>query len=692
MDSKKIYEQILTLAKELVKDGVKYTRADLAYELEKLGVSQDSLDVSRLVTAAYEFFNSNESIREAFCNNDGTRSLVDELAVSQLMEAGEHEEAFGHLGAEADNANASMRQLARLVKNSPVEGKEGGKFDIASWIIGTSGVKSVKAAAGAYFEKYSQLVNGYKCAKDDVKATIAEFVDIRGYVADSYREYAMKLMDVFGDSIRSVAPNLFDFDTVEYLDVDEMHKAIQLKYDVLAEKCAMLIQDISTSFFQSLSQSAKAIGSSREEDNTAKLIWATANMWGHYSYASEQGSVAKQELEKFKQDIKHDVTTIVGDYTRLASVFKILNDLYIPKAEAFYKYSEEVFTEELRQLFDILYKDEEISGIARKRDDLLEETRRVERDIADHKLNIEYYKGSIANGQELLKNKQADYRKAVSSKPEKPFFLLNLFTFGNANKKYNKQIYEWKEYMEPVIIEYDNYKAEMKLDSDELRKHERNLKKATDELHKNKMELKNLNRQIADKIKVTDEVKLQFGRHLGNIVRLMHIAKDVVESKLDAKHVKTVQIKDFRKTELPEEIESRLNTFKDSLEKSLTVSVDGEEMEEDDRLLLQSGNQMVERNLGMLKELSKLMMLRKQGETASKDYDKALEEIRAQFVGEMKKTDDKSAVLMETIRRMNTAANKDELREALLALDENGEFISKRDLEDFLSGNKQIEI
>ncbi len=692
MDNKKVYEHILALAKDLMKDGVKYTRADLAYELEKLGVSQDSLDVSRLVMAAYEFFNNNESIRKAFSNNDGTRSLVDELAVSRLMEKGQHEEAFSHLDTEVENANASLRQLARLVKESSGEGREGSKFDIASWITGTSGVKSVKVAAGAYFEKYLQLVNGYKYAKDDVKATITEFLDIRGCVVDSYREYAMKLMDVFGDSIRSVAPNLFDFDVLEYLDVDEMQKAIQLKYDILADKCAMLIQDINASFFQSLSQSAKAIGSLNRGDNTVKLIRATANMWGHYSYASEQGSVAKQELERFKQDIKHDVTIIVGDYTRLASVFKILNDLYIPKAEAFYKYSEEIFTEELQQLFDSLYKDEGISEIARKRDALLEEIRTMERNIADHKFNIEYYKGNIANAQELLRHKQADYNKAVSSKPEKPFFLINLLTFGNANKKYNRQIYEWKEYMEPVIIEHDNYKAEMKLDSDEFRKHERNLKKTTDELHKNEIELKNLNRQIADKIKVTDEVKLQLSRHLGNIVRLLHIAKDIVESKLDEKHVRVVQIKDFRKTELPEGIESRLNSFTGSLQKSLTVSVDGEDIEEDDKLILQTGNQLVEHSLSMLNELSKLMMLHEQGEEVSKDYDKALQDIRIQFVSEMKKADDKSAVLMETIKRMNTAANKDELREALLALDEKGEFISKYDLEEFLNGNKQIEI
>ncbi len=694
MENNKIYKQILALAKEIVKDNNTFTRADLAYELSKFGINQDSLEVSRLVMNAYEFFHKDENIRKAFCNNEGERSLIDEFMVSQMMKKGQHDHALKRVDVELKNGKASLHQLNKLTQECSVNVNGERKFELASWLTGTKGVENVKAEAEVYFDRYSLLVNGYSCAKEDVKGIIAEFVNIRGFVADIYQEYATKLVDIFGDSIKSVAPELFDFDTVEYLNVNEMHKTIRLKYDMLAETCAILIQDIHTNFIRSASESARRLGSGNSrESRSNKLMLAAVNMANHYMYASERTAQSKRELEKFKQDIKHDVALIAGDYTRLASVYKILNDLYIPKANTFYKYCKEVFQSELQQLFDTLYQNEEISKLAKKRDTIGEDCRILASDIADHQLHIEYYSSNIATGQELLKYKQRDYNKATGSKPQKPFFLVNLLTLGNSNRNYRRNLYEWKEYSEPVIIEYDKYKAEIKLDSDELVKHKFYLKKAKDELHLKKAELKRVNRQIASRIRVSNEIKLKMCDHLGKIVSLLHIAKDIVESKLDAKHVKTISVQDFRKTELPSTIEDNLNLYTDSLRNSLLapiVSTDDNNISstEDENIkkeeyFSEAYSQTVERSLGLLGEWSRLKLMREQGKMVQRDYDQALQNIRAQFENEMKETDNKYALLAETIKRVNLSANKEELKEALLSLN-NEEILSMEDLEEFL--------
>lgn len=47
------------------------------------------------------------------------------------------------------------------------------------------------------------------------------------------------LVDVFGDAIKVVAPELFDFETIGYLNVHEMMQQVQLDYNKINEKCAV---------------------------------------------------------------------------------------------------------------------------------------------------------------------------------------------------------------------------------------------------------------------------------------------------------------------------------------------------------------------------------------------------------------------------------------------------------------------
>ena len=53
MDNNKVYQKIKDLAHQLAHQGAVYTRADLAYDLQGLGVSEDSYEVDKLVWEAY---------------------------------------------------------------------------------------------------------------------------------------------------------------------------------------------------------------------------------------------------------------------------------------------------------------------------------------------------------------------------------------------------------------------------------------------------------------------------------------------------------------------------------------------------------------------------------------------------------------------------------------------------------------
>lgn len=79
-----------------------------------------------------------------------------------------------------------------------------------------------------------------------------------------------KLIDIYGDSIKMVSPDLFDFKRIEWLDVDEMLKYVELEYNKLSENCAVLMGQISDSFRASLQNSLQAYKQCR----TATSRWA----------------------------------------------------------------------------------------------------------------------------------------------------------------------------------------------------------------------------------------------------------------------------------------------------------------------------------------------------------------------------------------------------------------------------------
>lgn len=84
MEVQDVYQLILSLAKQLSEGKSKFTRADLAFELKKYGVDNDSLYVSELTWGAYNYFQEDEAIASVFMSNDGKHSLVDEYKTYSL--------------------------------------------------------------------------------------------------------------------------------------------------------------------------------------------------------------------------------------------------------------------------------------------------------------------------------------------------------------------------------------------------------------------------------------------------------------------------------------------------------------------------------------------------------------------------------------------------------------------------------
>ena len=402
----------------------------------------------------------------------------------------------------------------------------------------------------------------YHYAEDSVRGNIEDFTSLRSDIATTYRDYAMKLIDIYGDSIKMVSPNLFDFNRVEWLDVDEMLKYVELEYNKLTEKCAVFISEIQDSFRGSLQNSVKAYKSVANGNKSLGLAMAGLQMLNHYMESTERTNRLKSDLSVFQTSVKHDATRVKADMGRLLVIYKTLNDVVIPKANVFLRYGERLMSSDLKAIMDSMYDNAEIRPLEEQRRQLLQQLKAIDIEMNDHLQNIDVYSSLISDITSTLESKQASYMQAKSKQPSKPFFLVNWLTFGTANKNYYRDFSEWNANCFPLIREYESYQVDLKLDKDELASHNEAIAGLKSEHSQLSVRLDAVSKEIRSKIVSTDDVKLKMLKHLRDMVAMLKLGREIMESKLDERLIHTVEISDYKETaKLPADIEENLSQF-----------------------------------------------------------------------------------------------------------------------------------
>ena len=552
---------------------------------------------------------------------------------------------------------------------------------------------------------------------------IEDFTSLRSDIGTVYRDYALKLIDIYGDSIKMVSPDLFDFKRIEWLDVDEMLKYVELEYNKLTEKCAALIGEISVSFSTSLQGSLQAYKSLSNGNKSLGLAMAGLTMLEHYMGASERANRLKSDLSVFQTSVKHDATRIKADMGRLLVICKTLNDVVIPKANVFLRYGEKLLDSDLKAMLDALYADEAIRPLEEQRKCLLQQMKALDMEMNDHLRNIDVYTSLINDITATLESKQGSYMEAKSKKPSKPFFLANWITFGVANKNYYRDFAEWNAVCFPLVREYESFQVDLKLDKEELKSHREEQTRIKNEYAKLSSELDKVSKEIRSKIVCSDDLKLKMLKHLRDMVAMLKLGREIMESKIDEKLVHTVDIPDYREAaKLPADVEQNLSQFTGMLADNLHADKDmaknlldgveaytkdhkkiegktaqqnkpAEYSEEDLAQVTGAMEQSLQKGIALFDSFAKLKAQQLSGSLASAAYDKELKKHADEFKREMAKIDNKSAYLREVFKRINLAGSEEERKQAMeLMSDLSGFSLSEQEFTEFINGKKQIEL
>ena len=148
-----------------------------------------------------------------------------------------------------------------------------------------------------------------------------------------------------------------------------------------------------------------------------------------------------------------------------------------------------------------------MQSLKKQRDEILKDVTFLDKQIKDRELNIAYYTNSIEEMKSTLKVYAPDHQRAKNGKPSKPFFLFNILSFGSADKRYNRELYEWDQECKPVLNLYKKLQLDLKLNQDDLESNKIEIKTDTTHYKKIMVELKILNNKIQEIVKENPQIK-----------------------------------------------------------------------------------------------------------------------------------------------------------------------------------------
>lgn len=728
MDTKKLYQKIKKIAEEQQRDSSVMSRADLAYELKQFGIQGDSLEINKLVYDAYVYYKESPVIRDTFVEMSSNVPIVSTYKLHSALGQANYDSVKTLMQQTLDKTAQSLTTLDNQIFENMTEQAVKVAAGMMNVVTGNSAVVKIQKEANVLFDRYTGMVNGYEVAKNEIETLTKNFVYLRDEIVSIYRNYAAQLIDIFGDSIKSVEPELFDFDAIEWMNVQGMLKNTQLEYSRLSESCTNLMASISENFNVALQ---KAAGQYRSVNNKGVgLALVGLNLLSHYTNSMANAANLKIDLQKFKNNIHKDGTVIKTDLMRLMSIYKAMNDVNIPRANAFYRFCEKVLNQEFKNLIDSLYDTPELKKLKEERNVLFDNYKQFENLVVDHQMNIDNYKAIIEDNRQLVKNLQDDYQCAMSSKPSKPSAFINFLTFGSKGKSFSRDMFEWQQQYKPTIEKYQNLQVDIKLYQEDLESHQKALKEIEQDYLSKKDELQALNTQIRQAISASKEVKIKVSESLTDIVGLLRLAREIANTRLSDLQMKAIKAPDLHEIAVPESVKNGINALTSVLKVGLETAVDNvstvgmETLEQlqnskdernqmaidtpnaQDIVKLQSNEGSIDKQdiaqvnaeaiqtvagIANLFELySNLLAMKQQSAIALEQYDANMKSLQDQFKQIINGVDDKATLLRNSLKNINLAKDAKQLKSALLSLSNGDINLSEDDIDNFLNGNKKI--
>lgn len=516
-------------------------RSELEILLEREGYEFNYKEISILVREAYEFFKRDEIIRAAFIDQSTNRPLVDSGAAIQSLQSFVPEVIKSTIEQTLDNTCQSLSDLERSLNGTEHQVVVDGSRKLMNVIQGTANIVKIQEEATLTFQKFQDLIDGYECAKNDLTHLITDFTYIRNSIIESYRKYSSQLLDLFGDKIRVIAPEIFDFNEIEWLDVEAINKSNKLQFHNLMNSSYEIMSLVSQNFNNKSKSVFQTLGA-KGVSNEVKGILVAIDIFSHYADAQMNTNKLKGEFNSFVSKLLMDRDWIETDIERLYAIYKSINDVALYKAYTYTKKQSEVLEVGMSDLITTLYNTPELQELNENREDILSQIKDIEDRLADVEASVCAYHSNAECYNHTITNLQPLYNKSLAEKPKKPSAIVNVITFGQKKKKYQEHLYLWNSEYYYVVQEYQDAKANYNYFISQIEGLEKNKTIIKSDLNRLNKDLKQLNNLIFEKIKPNLELRAQVAGKLKDVVMMLRLAREIADTKIDDSLLNAVKV------------------------------------------------------------------------------------------------------------------------------------------------------
>lgn len=670
-----LLNKIQELATQACNQGKTLSRASLASKLDPFGIKCDSQKVSELVSEAWEELGRPEEIVRAFVSNDGRNALIEAQRLPQMLRQGDVDGVESFIRHSLNFAHDSLGILDDKLY-AEVQSVMASASSLKNRIMGSGKVEQYKSEIANLFERYTIIVEAYRNSQANVRGAIDDFITLRGDIVSTYHEFAMRLVDIFGDSIKAIEPNLFDFESVQWLDVDSKLESVSLEYASLSERCSTLMGEISDSFKGMIRAVSSSLGGSKGKMG---LLMAGGAIWDHYLTAKEKANKMGVEVEAFRTSVANDSNLIKTDKGRLLAIYTTLNNLFVPKAMTFLRFAGQLMEQDVNSIINSLYDNPQIRPLEEERRLIVNELRRVDALIVDHEQQIDLYRARMSELEERLRAGRSQYIDAKAVEPQSPWWLFNILTFGKLKSSYAREYKCWHDVFGDFVRQFDRGCRFQKLYDKYIVDHCDAVDKPLVKRKKPAKALNDRSKSIRSHISASPEAKQRLLGNLRPLVAMLRLGREIAESKLDPELINTTEVfvapQAAYGLQLTPELEEGVENFKQSLE--------------------QKGpwGHIVASGISLAQSFAQLNAAMRQGEIDRKNYDQECEKIRENLRTYLAQVDDKSELIREVMRKANLAGTPEERKDALMLLSEVGGLkLSDEEFEDFLNGKNAIEL
>ncbi len=698
MDREKVYEKIRSIAD--LYNGERVQPRELGALLRHAGFNISDEELGEYVAGAYKFYEEAQEIADRFVDpvTGMPLAVVDHFKESLK----DKETAVDTLLYGIDFFERALYTLDGILGDSAVRKGVGWTRRFLHTLKGDQGVLDVQADATAVYAHFMDVLGGYETLKSELGYVINGFIMLRNSVLEMYIRYANNLFDIFGDKIRQVAPDLFDFDSIEFLDVAQLRRESELACYTLLRECSNVMGMISHSFATHGESIMQALGD-KYTSREWKALQVGFNLLDHYLDAGTQTTILRSEFEKFCGKLDADEALIVTDAQRLTAIYSTINEVASYKARAFLRRSEEVLAQGVGTLAELQLSTPALKALNVEREGLLTQYH----DLEDKKVVVDSTLADCSTNIMLLDaalgNIEESYRRAKKKKPLRPSDFALGFSFGVRKKRYQMELYEWDACYGDLVREYSDtigdraYYRELR---DSATKELEALNAERDEVKK---KLRDVNARIRAKIAVNPKVQEQMAAQLREVVPMLRLAREIVNTRIDERLVRVTQTSRDVSFELSAEDSSWIDGFTDRLAEladqatrpvESSVEAQGAEeagsaapapQSEQDAIIEDARTQLISRTTGLCSAYMKLKKQKEQNAVTLAEYKAELSQIQNDFKAIQEGMGEKGVALRDVVRRINLAEGRGELQEALCALSDGNIVLTDSELDAFLN-------